>query len=122
MRIIDLATFGTPAGALTRIYGSSLQANGEPASGSQGVPVAGGGDLDDDGFHDSAFSAVHGGPLNRAGAGEIIVVFGDGTLGGALPTVGFSPGLLKIAGQHARRRLASRSRSPTSPAMVSAIF
>ena len=39
-------------------------------------------------------------PLGRDGAGEIIVVFGDGTFGGTLTTAGFGAGLLKIAGQH----------------------
>ncbi|HEX2465856.1 MAG TPA: hypothetical protein VHR17_14635, partial [Thermoanaerobaculia bacterium] len=63
VRVIDLATFGTPAGELTRIYGSSQLANGEPSSGAAGVPVSGAGDLDDDGFADYAFSSVQAGPL-----------------------------------------------------------
>ena len=99
-RVIDLATFGTPAGELTRIFGSSQVVGGAPASGAFGVPVAGGGDLDDDGFEDFVFSSVVAAPLGRVGAGEMIVVFGDGTFGGTLTTAGFGDNRLKIAGQH----------------------
>ncbi len=126
-RVIDLATFGTPAGELTRIFGSSQVVSGDPASGAFGVPVAGGGDLDDDGFQDFAFASLQADPLGRVGAGEILVVFGDGTFGGTMTTAGFSADLLKIAGQHAgevagvrgrdrrrdrRRRRRSSDRSP----------
>jgi hypothetical protein len=92
-RVIDLLPFGAPSGELTRIYGSS-------GDGLRGVPVAGGGDVDDDGSPDSAFAAVQASPLGRMGAGEVIVVFGDGTIGGTLTTANLGPGLLKIAGQH----------------------
>jgi hypothetical protein len=102
VRVIDLATFGTPEGELKRIYGSSQLVNGSAASGARGVPVAGGGDVDDDGFQDYAFTSVEADPLDRVGAGEIIVLFGDDTIGGSFTTAGFAADRLKIAGQHAK--------------------
>ncbi|HVR30432.1 MAG TPA: hypothetical protein VMS86_12975 [Thermoanaerobaculia bacterium] len=93
-RVIDLLAFGTPADELTRLYGSA-------GDGSRGVPVAGGWDVDGDGLPDSAFSAVTASPLGRNKAGEMIVVFGSGMLGGFVTTAHFDPGLLTIAGQHA---------------------
>ncbi|MCI0582594.1 MAG: hypothetical protein L0227_06810, partial [Chloroflexi bacterium] len=60
---------------------------------------AGGADVDDDGFPDSAFSAVTADPLGRDNAGEMVLVFGDGSLGDSLTTADFDDGLLKIIGQ-----------------------
>lgn len=88
---MDLAVTETDAGVLTRIYGSS-------GDGRRGLPVAGGFDCDGDGFADTAFASIQASPLERQGAGEVLLVFGDGTIGGTLDTFGFSDRVLKIAG------------------------
>ena len=90
-QVLDLATAGTPSGVLTRVYGSV-------GDGRNGIPVAGGFDVDGDGFVDSAFASIQASPLGRTGAGEVTVVFGDGTIGGAINSAGFQPNILKIAG------------------------
>ena len=89
--LFDLAEAGTEAGVVSRFYGSV-------GNGNLGVPVAGGFDCDGDGFADYAFAAIQADPLGRDGAGEIALIFGDGTIGGAVDTVGFKEGILKIAG------------------------
>jgi hypothetical protein len=88
---MDLAVTETDAGVLTRIYGSS-------GDGRRGLPVAGGFDCDGDGHIDTAFASIQASPLERQGAGEVLLVFGDGTIGGTLDTFGFSERVLKIAG------------------------
>ncbi|GJM24675.1 MAG: hypothetical protein DHS20C16_10900 [Phycisphaerae bacterium] len=88
---MDLAVTATDAGVLTRVYGSS-------GDGRRGLPVAGGFDCDGDGFVDTGFASIQASPLDRQGAGEVLLVFGDGTIGGDLDTFGFSERVLKIAG------------------------
>lgn len=85
--VLDLNTFGTPAGGITRIYGTT-------GTGVAGLPVAGG-------FADTAFAAIQANPLGRTRAGEVALIFGDGTIGGELNTSGFPSRVLKIAGAHA---------------------
>lgn len=87
---LDLAT-PLPAGALSRVYGST-------GTGRFGVPVAGGSDVDGDGFADVAVAYFTASPLERLRAGEIDLVFGDGTIGGTLDTALDQPGLLRIFG------------------------
>ena len=88
---IDLATAATDNGVLTRVYGSS-------GDGRRGLPVVGGFDCDGDGFVDTAMGSIQASPLDRQGAGEVLLVFGDGTIGGIIDTFGFSDRVLKIAG------------------------
>ncbi len=92
--LAGLPTGPEMAGKLTRIHGST-------GNGGAGTPVAGGVDCDGDGFGDSALASIQAGPLGRALAGEIVLVFGDGSIGGAIDTAGFSAGQLKVAGSHA---------------------
>lgn len=63
-----------------------------------GVPVAGGVDVDGDGFADSAFAHMLASPMNRFLAGEVRLVFGDGTLNRAIDTTGPEPRVLTILG------------------------
>ena len=88
---IDLEKIQPYAGVLTRIYGST-------GDGRAGVPVAGGFDCDGDGFLDNAFAAIKASPLGRSGAGEVALVFGNGSIGGQIDTAGFQNNVLKIAG------------------------
>ena len=92
--VFDLAAEGVEAGRVERVYGST-------GFGGAGTPVAGGVDCDGDGHADMALSSIQASPLGRDKAGELVLVFGDGTVGGAEDTAGFSVGQLKIAGSHA---------------------
>ena len=69
---LDLATVSTD---LIRVHGST-------GNGSVGVPVAGGHDIDGDSHRDIAFAAMRATALGREQAGEVFLVFGDGTIGG----------------------------------------
>ena len=89
---LDLAAVSVETGGLRRVHGST-------GDGSSGVPVAGGHDCDGDGFRDYAFAAMRASPLGRTGAGEVALVFGDGTVQGAIDTAGLQAGVLKIAGE-----------------------
>jgi len=89
-QIVDLALLST-ADNLRRVYGSA-------GDGSRGVPVAGGGDVDGDGSVDYAMASMQATVLGRVIAGEVYLVFGDGTVSGVLDTAPFQPEILKIAG------------------------
>ncbi len=89
--VLDLADLPVSPGRLTRVHGSV-------GSGIFGVPVAGPGDLDGDGLQDYAVAYMRANPLGRSRAGEVDVVFGDGTIGGSLDTAIDQPRLLRIAG------------------------
>lgn len=88
----DLASASTQTDGLLRAYGSV----GE--GGVRGVPVAGGFDMDDDGLPDFAFASMHASPLGRPGAGEVYLIFGDGTVSGDWDSAGFDSEILKFAG------------------------
>ena len=77
--ILDLATATVDSGILHRVHGAE-------GTGRFGVPVAGGGDVDGDGFEDYAVAYMTAAPggLNRAGKVELI--FGDGTINGSIDT------------------------------------
>lgn len=72
---LDLASLGDDG--VRRVYGST-------GDGSLGLPVAGGADVDGDGFADVAFGAMQASPLGVVGAGEVFVVWGDGEVTGAI--------------------------------------
>ena len=91
VKTIDLLTTATDTGVLMRIYGAA-------GNGSSGVPVAGGYDCDGDGYNDMGFAGIRTSPLGRNGAGEVLLVFGSGVIGGEIDTSGFSSNILKIAG------------------------
>lgn len=87
---VDLAA--TPDTALLRVLGSVGD------GGVRGVPVAGGPDVDGDGFGDVAFSEMIASPLGRPGAGLVRLVFGDGTLAGTLDAASPNERILTILG------------------------
>lgn len=90
-RIVDLAALDPAVDGLIRVHGSV-------GRGTFGVPVTGGFDCDGDGFQDMAMASMTGHPLERVNAGEVYLVFGDGTLGGVKDTAGVHPDILKIYG------------------------
>ena len=71
--VVDLAQVSTEAGLMRRVHGSV-------GHGDKGVPVAGGVDCDGDGFPDYAMASMQAGPLGRPLAGEVYLVFGNGTV------------------------------------------
>jgi len=85
---VDLAD--NPVG-VTRVLGST-------GDGRYGVPVCGGYDCNGDGFNDVAFSAMLASPFGRSSAGQIHLVFGDGTIGGLRDTATNPPNILRIIG------------------------
>ncbi len=88
---IDLAAFTPEVDGFLRVYGSVGRGN-------FGVPVTGGFDCDGDGFQDMAMSAMVASPLARQRAGQVFLVFGDGTIGGARDTAEVTPNMLHIFG------------------------
>jgi len=89
--VLDLATTAVEEGRLTRVSGSV-------GRGDQGLPVAGGFDVDGDGFLDLAVAFFKADPLGREDAGEVNLVFGDGTLGDMVDTATDDPRLLRFVG------------------------
>ncbi len=99
VRTVDLAQL-TDSDGLFRAQGSVGQ-------GIYGVPVAGGHDVDGDGMLDAAFAAMIASPLGRQEAGQVHVVFGDGTVAGTLDTAVPQPRLLDVYGDLVREHLGS---------------
>jgi hypothetical protein len=89
--VIDLAAVPTNSDLL-RVHGSV-------GTGVFGVPVAGGIDCDGDGFTDYAMASMLADPLGRVDAGQVFLVFGDGTVAGTLDTADPNePRVLRIFG------------------------
>lgn len=74
--VVDLAT---QTNGVERVYGSE-------GLGAVGIPVCGGFDVDGDGHLDTAFAQIQASPLGRSLAGQVTLVFGDGSIGGELDT------------------------------------
>ena len=93
--VVDLAGVSTAADTLVRVYGSE-------GDGFRGVPVAGGFDVDGDGFVDFAMASMLASPVvstvSRPGAGEVYLVFGDGTGCGGYDTAIASADILRFVG------------------------
>lgn len=91
LRVVDLRGVDPHSAAFHRAHGST-------GDGTYGVPVAGPADCDGDGHRDYAFSAFLGAPRGRARAGEVYLVFGDGTISGTVDTAVPDPRILRIIG------------------------
>jgi hypothetical protein len=96
----DLALISTNEGLLRRVLGSSGQ-------GAWGVPVSGGHDVDLDGFNDYAFAAMRASPQGRQDAGEVFLVFGDGTTNGLIDTAFPDTRVLTIHGDQIKENAGS---------------
>ncbi len=90
-RVIDIARLSPDQGYLTRV-------SGHAGRGNLGVPVAGPGDIDGDGFQDFAVAYMTADPLGRQNAGEVDVVFGNGAIGESIDTALDQNRLLRIYG------------------------
>ncbi|MEE8312065.1 MAG: FG-GAP repeat protein [Candidatus Binatia bacterium] len=100
VRTLDLLTTSPTDGELRRVHGSV-------GNGSFGVPVAGTLDCDGDGARDYAMASMLADPLGRENAGEIYLVFGDGTTGGTLDTASPQASILRIYGAGTRETAGS---------------
>ena len=90
-RILDIRSLDPGRDALIRVYGSVGQ-------GTKGVPVAGPGDVDGDGYADLGVAFFQASPLGRGGAGEVNLVFGKGHIGWSVDTSRNQASFLRIAG------------------------
>lgn len=91
---IDLREFSTDDG-LIRLYGSA-------GSGNLGVPVAGGYDTNGDGHRDFAMAAMRASPQGRAGAGQVYLALGDGSINYSLDSAASNSNMLTIIGDGER--------------------
>ncbi|RMH16358.1 MAG: hypothetical protein D6696_18325 [Acidobacteria bacterium] len=98
--VLDLAGLEARDGVLLRLHGAG-------GSGAFGVPVAGGFDLDGDGHGDLALASMVASPFARTGAGEVYVLFGDGTVGGTYDAALAGERLLRITGDGPREATGS---------------
>jgi len=98
--VVDLAEVDPDHGRIERVHGSA-------GDGAVGVPVAGGHDLDGDGHADTAFAAMLASPLERDRAGQVFVVFGDGSIGGTADTAQSDPDILSVFGDLVRENAGS---------------
>ena len=90
-RIVDIRSLDPGRDELIRVYGSVGQGN-------LGVPVAGPGDVDGDGYADLGVGFMRASPLGRGGAGEVNLVFGKGHIGWSVDTSQNQASFLRIAG------------------------
>jgi len=98
--IFDLAAVSPADGSHTRVLGAT-------GSGTFGVPVAGGGDVDGDRRADVAVAYLTASPLGRTFAGEVDLVLGTGAIGGTLDTAVASASVLRIFGAGERETAGS---------------
>lgn len=89
--IVDLATIEDGDDRVLRVHGAS-------GDGRYGVPVAGGHDVDCDGFEDAAVAFMTAPRGAIAEAGEVALVFGDGRIDGTLDVGTPNPRILRILG------------------------
>lgn len=100
-KVLDLADDAAMNGLVRRVYGAD-------GDGQFGVPVAGGLDMDGDGFADYAIALMTADPLGRMDAGEVVLVFGDGTFSGTVDASDVdNPGVLRILGDQDRETAGS---------------
>lgn len=97
---LDLADVNPGDGIYRRVLGSA-------GSGQYGVPVAGGADLDKDGFADYAMAAMVASPQSRPAAGLVFLVFGDGKAVGTVDTALNPSNVLEIHGDQTRENIGS---------------
>lgn len=89
---IDLVNMGADDG-LVRVCGSA-------GTGTLGVPVSAGNDVDGDGHPDFAMAAMLASPEGRSNAGQVYLVFGNGELDYTLDTgAADTPRILTIIGE-----------------------
>jgi hypothetical protein len=94
-RTIDLLTTSPTTHAMTRVFGPDRD------MGDAGVPVAGGYDVDGDGRNDYAVGHFLTSPLGRIGAGEVNLVFGDGSVNDSVDLAVANTQVLRILGEGA---------------------
>ncbi|MEZ6015916.1 MAG: hypothetical protein R3F49_12430 [Planctomycetota bacterium] len=89
---IDLRTTSPATHAMSKVYGPSRN------QGDAGVPVCGGFDVDGDGRKDYTVGHFLTSPLGRNGAGEVNVIFGDGSANDSVNLAVSNVNVLRIIG------------------------
>ena len=89
-RIVDIHSLDPGRDELIRVYGSVGQGN-------LGLPVAGPGDVDGDGYADLGVAFMRASPLGRSAAGEVNLVFGRDHIGWSVDTSRNQSSFLRIA-------------------------
>jgi hypothetical protein len=97
---LDLSETTADTGDYRRVLGSV-------GSGTKGVPVAGGWDIDGDSFVDYALAAMQAAPDGRNLAGQVFLVFGDGSMSGELDTLSNPNSILRIIGDQVQETAGS---------------
>jgi hypothetical protein len=100
MAVLDLADEAAAADVVLRVRGAT-------GDGSFGVPLASGFDTDGDSFVDSAVAYMTASPLGRTFAGEVDLVFGDGTIAGEIDTAVPQERVLRIFGDQVQESAGS---------------
>lgn len=100
LQVIDLRDIDPQTDAFHRAHGSV-------GDGTFGVPVAGPIDCDGDGHGDYSFAAFLGSPFERNRAGELYLIFGDGTISGTVDSATPDPRILRITGSAAAENAGS---------------
>ncbi len=98
VQVFDLADLNLSVDPVTRVLGLDDNTGIGGGIGSFGVPVAGGVDFDGDGLNDAAIAHMLASPLGRNRAGQVSVLFGDGTIGGEVDLELSNPDVLTIIG------------------------
>ncbi len=99
-KTVDIAALSAGTDPLIRVSGAGVRLAG--GLGRFGLPVAGGPDVDGDGYGDLAVAHMISSPLFRPYAGEVNLVFGDGSSSGAIDLAVPQPRFLRIAGGGSR--------------------
>jgi hypothetical protein len=98
--VVDLAGVTLAGGLLHRVWGAE-------GSGRFGLPVAGPGDLDGDGLQDYAVAFMTALPGGNNRAGEVDLIFGDGTISGGVDTAMADARVLRLLGEEANETTGS---------------
>lgn len=95
--LLDLAVLEQTS-SVTRVLGAA----GQGRFGGFGLPVAGGLDMDGDGYSDAAVAYMTASPLDREQAGEVYLLFGTGRLGESVDLAQPQLDVLRIVGSQRR--------------------
>jgi len=94
LAVRDLADVPVDGGGLLRLAGSV-------GTGTSGLPVAGGLDMNADGYADVAMASMRAAPDGRSDAGIVYLLLGDGRVDGLVDTGVPNPNVLEIHGDGA---------------------
>ncbi len=98
VKVVDLATVTAGVDPMSRAYAAGVRGDLPVGLGVTGVPVSGGEDIDGDGYRDTAVAHYLSSPLERPRAGEVHLIFGDGSIDDVIDLSAPQAGFLRIIG------------------------